>query len=152
MLTKLLPEQISKFWDIIGYAVEQTLPPIAGEHPDRMNRVLSAALSGRVDVWASYTRDGDNLSLEAVVLTKLLYDDISNTNSLLIYCVFGYSKLNGNSWTNGLDILVKYAKSKQCSKLIAYTEFPGIVKIAKNLGADTKNTFISFDISNSFKN
>ena len=145
MLTKLLPEQISKFWPIIKYAVEMSLPPIAGEHPDRMNRILASTLSGTTDVWASYTRGEEN-RFEGIVLTRLGYDETSNTKSLLIYCLYGYGEVNRNSWLQAIELLAKYAKSKGCSRVTAYTSEPYIVKLATDLGADVSYTFISFDL------
>jgi hypothetical protein len=152
MLTKLLPEQIAKFWDIIKYAIEQSLPPIVSEHPDKMNRILSSALSGGVDVWASYTKKEDNVKFEGIVLTRVLHDDVSDTRNLLIYCIYGYQIVDKSSWIHALEMLVKYAISKKCLQIIAYTEFPYIVGIAQHLGADTRYTFISFKVDEIVQN
>jgi len=97
MLTKLLPDQISNFWDIIKYSVEESLPPIVGDHPDKMNRILSSLLCGKSECWASYNRQGDNTKFEGIVLTKMLYDDASDTRNLLIYCLYGYEEVNKES-------------------------------------------------------
>ena len=152
MITRLLPEQISHFWDVIKYAVEQSLPPTVGEHPDKMNRILAAALSGKIDVWASYTKDESGNKLEAIVLTKILYDDVSGTKNLLIYCLYGYSKISTESWKDGLVTFAKFAKSRGCSQIIAYTDVPRIVKLVNSLGGESKYTFISFDINEIVKN
>lgn len=147
MLTKLMPEQISKFWPIIKYAVEQSLPPAIGDHPDKLNRVLSAALCDRVDVWASYTKPNGSVKFEGIVLTKVLYDDVSSTRNLLIYCIYGYNIVDKASWPSALATIVKYAKSRNCSFITAYTEFPAIVQIAKKLGASAQYTFLSFNVN-----
>jgi len=145
MITKLLPDQISKFWDIIKYAVEQSLPPIVGEHPDKMNRILGSALSGKVEVWASYTK-GEVNKFEGIVLTELLRDDVSNTSNLLIYCLYGYSGVENNSWMDGLVKLAEYAKSRKCSRIIAYSDVPYIIELVNKLGGETRYTFLSFDL------
>ncbi len=145
MLTKLLPEQISKFWPIIKYAVEESLPPLAKDHPDKMNRILSAALSGRLDVWASYEK-AEKIRLEGIVVTSFVYDDASGTKSLLIYCLYGYETASGGSWFSGFDALKKYAKANKCSRIIAYSSNPDIIEIARRLGADAEYTFISFNL------
>ena len=147
MLTKLLPDQISSFWDIIKYAIEQSLPPIVGEHPDKMNRILSSLLCGKTDCWASYVRNGSGTRFEGIVLTRILYDDASETRNLLIYCIYGYEEVNKNSWLDGLKAIVKFAKSRNCNQIIAYTDSPYIVKIVNSLGGEAKYTFISFDIN-----
>ena len=151
MLARLLPEQISKFWDIIKYAVEKSLPPIAGEHPDKMNKILSAALSDAVDVWALYAREGDETKLEGIGLTEILYDDISGTKNLLIYSLYGYSKISEETYQSSFISLLKYARSKGCLQIIAYTDSRQIVNVSKALDADTSYTFVSFDIDQIIK-
>jgi hypothetical protein len=145
MLVKLIPEQISRHWDIIKYGIEESLPPVVGSHPDRMNRILSSALCGTLDVWVSYLRMSETVRLEAVVVTKILYDDSSNTKNLLIYCLYGYEAIDNNSWTDGFKTLLKYAKAIGCSRIVAYTEYGYIVKLFKELGGEAKYTFLSYD-------
>jgi len=152
MLTRLLPEQISKFWDIIKYAIECSLPPTAGEHPDKMNRILSAALSGKIEVWASYTKGEEGNKFEGIMVTRILYDDASNTKNLLIYCLYGYGRIDRSSWSHGLKIIAKYAKSKNCARIIAYTNSPYIVELVRRLGGEANYTFISFDIDKIVQN
>jgi len=150
MLTKLLPDQISKFWPIVKYAVEQSLPPVVGEHPDKMNRILSSALCNHIDVWVSYTKGEDN-KFEGIVLTEILYDEASGTKNLLIYCLYGYDLVSNESWMQGLVNLVKYAKAKQCNQIVAYTKEEVIIKLVKRLGGETDYTFISFDVDKIIK-
>ncbi len=147
MLTKLLPEQISQFWDIIKYAIEESLPPIAGEGPDKMNKILTSLLSSKSECWASYTVNGKERRFEGIVITKIQYDDISDTKSLLIYCLYGYETADRSSWTAGLKALVKYAASRNCHRIIGYTEVPFIVDVVRRLGGEAKYTFISLPVS-----
>ena len=145
MLTKLLPDQISKHWTIIKYAIQQSLPPTIGQNPDRLNRILSSALSSRIEVWASYIRGEEN-KFEGIVLTKILYDDSSETKNLLIYCLYGYGEVAEDSWLGGLRTILKYAKSKNCQQIVAYSDSPYIIDIVEKLGGDTSYTFLSFNI------
>ena len=146
MLTQLLPDQISKFWPIIKYGIEQSVPPTVGEHPDKMNRLLSAALCGKLDVWVSYKHLDNVTKFEAMVVTQITYDEASNTKSLLIYALYAYADIAEESWTEAYMALGKYALSKGCSRYIAYTSVPFIVQKAKLHGADTSFTFISLPI------
>ena len=142
MLTKLLPEQISKFWDVIKYAVEESLPPIVGEHPDKMNRVLASAMSGDLSIWAAHVEN----KFEAILCTRILFDDVSNTRNLLIYCFYGYEVINKQSYVDGIRTLVNYAASKRCSQIIAYTDSEYIRRVVNYLGGEAIYTFISFDV------
>jgi hypothetical protein len=147
VINRMLPEQISEFWDVIKYAIEQSLPPIVGEHPDKMNRILSSALMGKVDVWASYEKVNGSIKFNGIVLTVFQTDDISYTKSMMIYCLYGYENLNRSTWVEGFRGLLNYAKSKGCLFITAYTEFPLIVEMSKKLGADVRYHFLSFNIS-----
>ena len=149
MLTRLLPEQVSKLWDIIKYAIEQSLPPIVGEHPDKMNRILSSLLSNKTQCWASYTRNEDKATFEGIVLTQLLYDDASFTKNLLLYCLYGYTDVDRQSWFKGIKALAKYAKSQGCSQIIAYTDVPYMIEKCRELGGEAKYTLCSFDVDKS---
>jgi hypothetical protein len=146
VLTKLLPDQVSEFWEIIRYAIEQSLPPIAGEHPDKMKKILMSLLSGKSQCWINSDVGEDRRVLEAVVVTKIFYDDASDTKSLLIYCLYGYENIKQSSFTSALKTLVKYAKSESCERVIAYTNEPGVVKLVNRLGGDTSYNFISIPL------
>lgn len=146
MLVKMLPEQISKFWDVIRYAIEQSLPPTVAESPDKMNRILSSLLSGKADCWASYTKSGGMNSFEGIVVTKMLYDDVSDTKNLLMYCLYGYTKVDKQSWLHGLKALTKYAEARGCARIVAYTDVPYMIDMANFLGGEAKYTLCSFDV------
>ena len=145
MLTKLIPDQVAAFWPIIKYAVEESVPPIVGEQPDRMNRILSSMLSGKLEVWASYTRPENKF--EAIMVTQFLFDEGSGTKNLLLYSVYGYTAITEKSWTEGFHYLAEYAKANNCSALIAYSANQDIVNLAKQYGGDASYTFLSIPLN-----
>jgi len=149
MITKLLPDQIATFWPIIKYAVEEALPPTVGDHPDRMNRILSGMLSGKLDVWASYRREEEVTKFDGIGVTQFLYDDASDTKSLLLYAVYAYEKTLPETWSESFEAIVKYALSKGCTRMIGYSAVPKVVEMAKVFGGDTNFTFISFPLPKS---
>ena len=146
MINKLLPEQISNLWEIIKYAVEQSLPPIVTENEDNMNNILSSALSGKIDVWVSYEKTDKGNKLEGVMLTNFLFDEVSKRRNLLIYCLYGYNNVGFKSWIEGLQTLTKYAKSRDCGQIIAYTDVPYMIDLTRKLGGEAKYTFCSFNV------
>ena len=147
IVSKLLPEQISAFWDVISYAVSQSLPPIVLDHPDIMNRILSSCLSGETEVWAEYTKDGEgNNRFECISLTQFIYDNCSDTRNLLVYCLYGYQRIDDSSWGQIIVAISKYAIEKKCIQIIAYTNIPHMIDMANKLGGDTSYTFVSFDV------
>lgn len=151
MLVKLLPDQISKFWDVIKYAVEQSLPPVVGESPNKMQNILASAMDGSIDVWASYEKTDKN-KFEGIVLTEFLHDKGSRTNNLLIYCLYGYNDVSNESWVSGLESIIKYASGRKCNQVVAYSDNPHIIKIVKRLGGEAKYTFLSFNVKECLNN
>jgi hypothetical protein len=111
-----------------------------------MNRVLSAMLCGKLEVWISYKRNENDTKIEAVLVTQFLYDEASNTKNLLLYCLYGYSVISNESWAEGFEAISKYAKAEGCSEVLAYSANEDVVSMSKKFGADTSFTFISFKI------
>lgn len=145
IVSKLTPDQISRFWDIIGYAIEQSVPPTAYEHPDRMNRLLAAALCGKIEVWVGYTKEENKARFGCVCVTQFLYDEPADTKNLLIYALYGYDMVGPLGWKQMLHAMARYAQAKGCRRIIAYSKVDLVIKLVKTLGADTDYTFISFD-------
>jgi len=148
MLTKLLPDQVSAFWDVIKFAIEESLPPVVGEGPDKMNRILTTLLCGRAQCWASYNKVDETRKFEGLVVTKIVLDEISNTKNLLIYCLYGYEEVNKKSWLEGLKTLVKFATAQDCSRIIGYSDVPLLLRLAERLGGETKYSFVSIPLFN----
>lgn len=148
MLTKLMPDQISKFWNVIKYAIEDSLPPTVGESPDKMNKILAALLIGKAQCWASYVKGGEENKFEGLVITKILYDDVSDTRNFLIYCLYGYEIVSKSSWVSGLETLVKFAIDRDCSQIIGYSDVPMIIDLVNKLGGSTKYTFVELPLFN----
>lgn len=146
MITRLLPDQISAHWDVIKYGVERSLPPIVTNNDDKMNRILSSLLSGKTQCWLSYERDGERSKLNAVVLTKMLYDEVSGSKNLLLYSVYGYSQMTQRHWMEGFAFMSKHALAQGCTGLVAYTDVPYLIEMAKQYGAEPNYTFVSFEV------
>lgn len=147
MLTRLMPDQVAKFWDVIKYAVEEAMPPMVGAHIDRLNRILSSILSGRTTCWAYYRKEEDKVIFEGICLTQFLYDEASHTKNLLLYCVYGYEESSDMSWNEAFVVLAKYAKYHKCNEIVGYTNVKHLIERAKKMGGNTDYTFISFNIN-----
>ena len=147
MLVRLIPEQISQLWDVIKYALENS-PPLTTEvdYDSWLNNILMSAMSGSIEVWASYSKENGTAKFEGVVLTSFEVDKFIRKKSLLVYYIFAYRDVAADSWTRGLETLAKYAKSRNCSRIVAYSNVPEIISISNKLGGDTSVTFISFNV------
>lgn len=147
MLIRLIPEQVSQLWDAIKYALENS-PPLTADvsYDSWINNILTSAMDGSIEVWASYRRDNSGAKFEGLALTSFEVDRFIKKRSLLIYYVFTFTLAPESSWLEALRTLAKYAKSRKCSRVVAYSNVPEMISIAKKLGADTSVTFISFNV------
>jgi len=146
VLVRLIPDQISKFWDVIKYALENS-PPLTTDisWDSWINEILTSAMSGGIEVWASYSKVKE-FKFEGVALTSFEIDKFIKKKSLLIYYIFTYQEAAKSSWINGLKTLAKYAESRGCHRIIAYSNIPEIIKMCDALGGDTSIRFITFNI------
>lgn len=143
MLIHFLPNQVAEHWDLLEFAIEQALPPMADDSPDKMNNILESMLIGKLQCWISVNEDK---LPEAVITTMILNDYASKTKTLLIYSAYAFDKTAALSWMEGFDTLFKYGKSKGCSAVTAFSNENKIINIAQKFGADISVRYLSFQI------
>ena len=147
MLVRLIPEQISQFWDVIKYALDNSPPiPIEVRDENWINNILTQSMNGSIEIWASYNKDEDNINFEGFVITSFEIDKFVKQKSLLIYYVFAFRDTGIDTWVEGLKVLSKYAKSRRCSRVLAYSNVKEIISISEKLGGNVDTTFITFNL------
>jgi len=144
MLLRLLSEQVSHQWDVLKPAIEAALPPIAGDSSDRMNEVLLSILNGERQCWLSCYQDGKR-AVNGVVVTNIVNGD-GGVKDLLIYAAHAFEPLDDSVWTEGFEGLRKFAKSKGCSRIIAYSNVERIIEMALMVGGDASFRFLTMPI------
>ena len=153
MLVKLTADQIANMWDILKFGIENSLPPISGEGPDKINKIFEALLSGGYDCWVRLSarrRRKANLNLESMVVTTITTDHASDTNNFLIYTMYGFRPISDEEWLEGYMTLAKYAKAKGCNRMIAYSNEPRVLDIVDKIGGDRSYSFISYSLNKNF--
>lgn len=138
MLIRLLPEQVSKAWDVIAPAIAETLPPMLSKSHTAIVNVLEAVMAERANVWIYYKEDRP----ACVVLTTVQRDPIMHSISLLIYSMYALEDLKAEDWEHGISRLKVYAEFIGADKVITYASNPGVVRMLDRLGADTSFTLI----------
>lgn len=142
----MLPDQIAKFWPLIGAGITRSLPPMAGESPDKINRILENMLTGEMQCWAAFRKE-DTVEVIGFVTTGVTFDYCSRTRNLLLYTIYGLKKTRASDWIEGAEALFKFAKVMKCDRIVGYTMFDNLKELAKKFGADTRYTFISIPIN-----
>ena len=143
MVIRLLPVQISNHWEVIKCAIEDSLPPIAGESPEKMNRILMNLLDGKMQCWV---RVDEDKKINLIVVTTISEDFCSGTKTLLLYCAFGYGSGHKVMWKELYDTFYKFGQSRGCDRCIAYSDNEYLIKILEYLGGDARYRMITFPI------
>lgn len=143
MLLLLLPEQISQYWDDIKEGLNKALPP---GPLDREAKLLAGMQVGKVQCWISYQITGKEPIVDGAVITALIDDQVHGLRNLLIYAVWGLGEVREATWTEGIEALKKFAKSKGCSRMVAYSDIPLIIKLTNIGEGEARYTFLTWDL------
>lgn len=148
MLLHLTGDQVSMYWDTIAKAIESSMPPYTYSSSMKLNRVFQELLSERMQAWIVMSDAEGNGSIEAlgVMITAIQEDQYTDTKNLLIYTLYGIQKITEEVWKEGLATLIKFARTKDCFRIIAYTDIPAIMDRVEELGGDVSISFVSLEV------
>ena len=144
MIAQMTPDQISVNWSLISEHLEKSLPPVVKGTEIRMNNILDALMSGRMQMWA-VTDESDNILI--VCVTVVMIDPGTFCRNLLIYALVRIKSSTYDAFHNGVEVLRKFAEAQGCRYINAYACEESVVSLARKLGADTNWTYISFEVS-----
>ena len=143
MLVKMMPEQVMHYWDNIKEALKGTLPPYVTDSPDKMMKIQAGFLGELVQCWVSVN---DKPDVVGFVVTRVLYDDFTDSTNLLIISIYTFEKSTKEDWLGGFETIRKFAKGRGCDKIIAYTNEDKILKVVEMFGGVAEYTFVSIDL------
>ena len=146
MLIKFTPEQISRLWPDMAGGLITSLPPQMRDDIESVSNLLESLLNGKAECWISYDATEEGAKVHGAVITMFHVDDITRTRNMIIYAVYGIHTSQHKHWIEGYETLRKWAKHNNCKEIVAYSNVPQIVNIAKKLGADTSYSLIQLPI------
>lgn len=145
MLVKLLPEQVMNFWDLIKDSIENSLPPYVTSNPQRMARIQEHLFGGILQCWVPAIL-GEAPRVLGFVITKVVYDDSTDSANLLIFSMYAVEKWDISVWNEGFQTLKKFAKSRGCESIIGYTNEEGAIRFAERFGGEAEYTFLKIPL------
>jgi len=143
MVQQIMPEQVVTFWGVAKEAIEQCLPDVYGESEQKMNNILAGLLNGSLTLWITYEIVKMKKQTNGLFITKILKDDITEMKSLLMYCLHTYYSVEDRTWIEGWEAMEKYGRSRDCKRMVVYTDVPYIIEQAKKFDGVASYTFIS---------
>ena len=146
MLLQVMPEQVIRLKPIIKEAVDKAIPPIKGESAQKFNNIMTGLLSGRFVGWIVYRQLAGRKKSIGFMITTIVYDEVTETKSLLVYCLYVYERSVANDWIEGLEALEKYALSKGCVRITGMIMDDALLRRVVMLGGGVDYHFISIPL------
>ena len=147
MLVQLLPEQVSEYWDMIGDSIEKSMPPMDFHSPPRMLNILTMLMLGDMQCWFIMSAPeitGENIV--AIATTVVQGGGPTGIKTLEVYTLFARRELTKSMLSDAYNTLKKFAKSRDCYRIIAYSEIDRIISIVEELGGEAKYKFITLEV------
>ncbi len=143
MLVKLETDQVLRYWEPLKGLIIAAQP--VGAVWDRAAEVklVEAVAMGVLQVWIE---QGPKGTIDAVVSTMFTEDMASGTLGMLIYSLTIISKVEGERWVAGFSTLSKYAKSRGCRRVTAFSHNPKVIELVKKMGGDTSLTLCAVEV------
>ena len=138
MIIRLSTAQISTHWEAIKDMIVRAVPDLPGQFANRENNILRSLLIGESVCWIGYknTEEKKN-NIVGMMITRIIYDDITDIRSLLIYCIASWEVLDYSFYREGFGPLKDYAKEASCNRIIFYSDELRVIKLAEDLGFNT---------------
>ena len=146
MLNKLLPNQISAYWDSLKHGLEQSCPSDSFVDGESLNKCLIALMSGNLQAWFATTRVDNKIEYHGNLITKILTDDITGRKSLLLVSLYLFKQAPQEIWIDAFETLRKFAVANDCKKITAYTTNPAVLKRATQFNFNTDWSILSLEI------
>jgi hypothetical protein len=147
MLLKMLPTQVSRYWEVILEGIKGGLPPDTFSSIAEENRLLKAITDGSMDVWLVVDTAAAK-KVRALVVTTVVSDEVTRTRDLLLYCTFAFVPVRDEVWLEIDKDLVKVAHTNKCDRMVAYTKEDRVIKLMQACGYDTEYRFAYKELHN----
>lgn len=119
MLVGLPSNKIGETWDIFKEIIKKAVPTTPDMLPDRLQRMLYAALTGRLQCWFLYEEDGSD-EFYGGMITRISIDDLTGQKTLLIYALTNFKQASRKVREEDFKTLKKIAREWGCTYLSAY--------------------------------
>jgi len=152
-MLKLLPQQVSDYWEEIRDAIQLANPATTYMTPERMNNVLTSLLMEESQCWVlCEDYNPEDPKIHGVCVTTIVHDHVADVKNLMIYALWSKKLLTGKMYLSLFFTLSKYAKGNNCARVTAYTDVPKIIDIVEQLPNGHSNyKFIEWDVHTSIK-
>jgi hypothetical protein len=134
-----------QYWPQIKECINAALPPHVKDSADSILHIQESLLVGRLELWMGY-EPGDQTKVYAVATTCFVTDEVSLTKNLLVYTLSTLNPHPQDIWQESLQYLSRYARSKNCANIIAYTSQKEIESLVQRIGGNLEWKLVFFPV------
>jgi hypothetical protein len=127
----LLPNDIPMFWEAIKKCAIESGEIDAEHQASYLNELLNALLSSNAQCFA---RLSDERILEAIAISRVLYDKQRNQKYLYVQGLYSWQKKDAAAWQESIDFIKSFARSEGCSYIGCQSHNPAAWRIYEYIG------------------
>lgn len=143
MAIQITPEQIPVFWEAIKFASVNADHVVGENVPRYLNKLLYELLSSNAQCFVHL----DNArKLQALAITKVLVDEITEERILFLKTLYSFNYRSVDAWNMDFQTLVDFARRKGCRSVVAWTNNPRVMDMARVLGFSERLKSFKVDI------
>lgn len=145
-MTRLDSVQITSQWQNIAQAIIRSLPPGVDASPFTVPRVFQALIDGTFQAWFLWRVENGERRVCMIATTRWMKDAVTGGSDLWIFSLFGLVSVPEEALRNAFKTIESYAKGGGAKYVLAYSQVPRVLDIAKMLNANTDNRLIVWEV------
>lgn len=127
----LTPDQVPSLWEAIKFSVVNS-NNIEKEHVSNyLNRLLYNLLSGKSQCFVRLDKER---KLEAIAITSISTDAISDEKVLFVSCLYSFRKSPIEEWLEGIEFMKTFAIEQDCRAITCRVVNEKAAELCKSLG------------------
>lgn len=139
---RLQPQQVTVYWPLLRKAIIKAIGRI---EETTIANIYDSLMEGILDLWLLSSRE-ENPKPVGVVLGGVTVDLLVGYRNYLIYGAYALTHVEDDAWKAIFTTIETWARSRHCSRLVAFTDSPRVVSIAELVGAMTPVTMLEKEL------
>ena len=133
MIIKITPDQVTKNWEMIKYALVHGDLLDEAHRQAVLNEVLHALLSETAQCF--FRLDSKNRQIIAIMITRIKVSNRNLDKYLYIQCIFSFRQVDIIEWQTDWNYIKFFAGDNKCKYIQADSINHKIIQLMNNLGA-----------------
>lgn len=124
MIVRLIPEQITIFWDAIRHAAIQSNGVTEDQAYEYGKNLLLKLLSEKAQAWLIYDYVDDkkiDKQVHGIGITELTHNQGTGVQALLLSAIYVFRPTSEQDYKEAIDEVKKFGKNAGCTEMFTYS-------------------------------